>query len=412
MTALRELTSLAKEIESSGVVVLPAEPAAGADRSGAAARGNDKSGDPKSGKGPPLDVSASRQFTSWLGEQRLSLAFTTYQAGMLFLVGTQAGGKLSMFRRTLPRCMGMTVNGNSLFVSSLYQVWRFENILERGKTHNGFDRIYVPQASYVTGDVDIHDMAVGTKGRLIFINTLFGCLAALSETHSFLPLWMPPFVTKLAAEDRCHLNGLAMRNGRPAYATAISEGDVPDGWRDHRRNGGCVIDIVKKEVVLRGLSMPHSPRWYRNRLFLHNSGTGEFGWLDLEARKFRPICFLPGYLRGLDFVGDFAVVGLSKPRRNREFNGLALQERMAEKKATARCAIAVVDLRSGDAVHWLRMDGAVEELYDVSVLPGCQRPMAIGFQTDEIRRVLHLPPPQPARRAPEDAPNPDDRLNL
>src|SRR6185312_17175319 len=117
MTALRELTSLAKEIESSGVVVLPAEPAAGADRSGAAARGNDKSGDPKSGKGPPLDVSASRQFTSWLGEQRLSLAFTTYQAGMLFLVGTQAGGKLSMFRRTLPRCMGMTVNGNSLFVS-------------------------------------------------------------------------------------------------------------------------------------------------------------------------------------------------------------------------------------------------------------------------------------------------------
>jgi uncharacterized protein (TIGR03032 family) len=112
--------------------------------------------------------------------------------------------------------MGMTASGNSLFVSSLYQVWRFENILERGKLHNGFDRIYVPQASYVTGDVDIHDMAVGTKGRLIFINTLFSCLSALSETHSFLPLWMPPFVSKLAAEDRCHLNGLAMRNGRPA----------------------------------------------------------------------------------------------------------------------------------------------------------------------------------------------------
>src|SRR5262249_20160877 len=130
--SLRELTRLAKEIESPGVVVLPAEDAAGADRRGAAAaRGNGQSGDPKSGKGPPLDVSASRQFTSWLGEQRLSLAFTTYQAGMLFLVGTQAGGKLSMFRRTLPRCMGMTVNGNSLFVSSLYQVWRFENILER-----------------------------------------------------------------------------------------------------------------------------------------------------------------------------------------------------------------------------------------------------------------------------------------
>jgi uncharacterized protein (TIGR03032 family) len=331
---------------------------------------------------------------------------------MLFLVGTQSNGKLSLFRRTLPRCMGIAINGNTIFVSSLYQVWRFENILERGKLYNGFDRIYVPQASYVTGDVDIHDMAVGPKGRLIFINTLFSCLAALSETHSFLPLWMPPFVTKLAAEDRCHLNGLAMRNGRPAYVTTISEGDVPDGWRDYRRDGGCVVDVAKKEIVLRGLSMPHSPRWHRNRLFLHNSGTGEFGWVDFETRKFRSICFLPGYLRGLDFVGDFAVVGLSKPRKNREFNGLALQERLAEKKATARCAIAVVDLRSGDAVHWLRMDGAVEELYDVAVLPGCQRPMAIGFQTDEIRRVLHLPPPRAAKRPPEGVPNPDDRLNL
>jgi uncharacterized protein (TIGR03032 family) len=204
-----------------------------------------------------------------------------------------------------------------------------------------------------------------------------------------------------------------MVDGRPRYVTALGETDTAGGWRADKPRGGCLLDVSTGEIIARGLSMPHSPRWYRNRLFLHNSGTGEFGWVDLEARKFKPICFLPGYLRGLDFVGDFAVVGLSKPRKNREFNGLALQERLAEKKATARCAIAVVDLRSGDAVHWLRMDGAVEELYDVAVLPGCQRPMAIGFQTDEIRRVLHLPPPQRvARRAPEDAPDPDDRLNL
>jgi uncharacterized protein (TIGR03032 family) len=398
---------LGKEIESIGVIGLPSDTASVAD--GGAVASND---DPKSSKGLPLDVSASRQFTSWLREQGLSLAFTTYQAGMLFLVGIQANGKLSMFRRALPRCMGMAINGDSLFVSSLYQVWRFENIVERGKLQNGFDRSYAPQASYVTGDVDIHDMAVSTKGRLIFINTLFSCIAALSETHSFLPLWMPPFVSKLAAEDRCHLNGLAMRNGRPAFVTTISEGDVADGWRDNRRDGGCVIDVASNEVVLRGLSMPHSPRWYRDRLFLHNSGTGDFGWVDLETRKFRPICFLPGYLRGLDFVGDFAVIGLSKPRKNREFNGLALQDRLAEKKATARCAIAVVDLRSGDAVHWLRMDGAVEELYDVAVLPGCQRPMAIGFQTDEIRRVLHLPRPLEVVHPSEDGPHSNDRLNL
>jgi uncharacterized protein (TIGR03032 family) len=154
------------------------------------------------------------------------------------------------------------------------------------------------------------------------------------------------------------------------------------------------------------------PRWYRNRLFLHNSGTGEFGWVDLEARKFNPICFLPGYLRGLDFVGDFATVGLSKLRKNREFNGLALQERFAEKKATPRCAVAIVDLRTGDAVHWLCMDGAVEELYDVAALPRCRRPMAIGFQTDEIRRALRLPPHRAAAHADDDGGSADDRPNL
>lgn len=403
---------MVKEIESPGVVVIPSDNKRVSAGVGQAGKGDARSGDRRSGKGPALEISASRQFTSWMQEHQLSLAFTTYQAAMLFLIGTQPNGKLSMFRRTLPRCMGMTVNGDSLFVSSLYQIWRFENILERGKTHKGFDRIFVPQASYVTGDIDAHDMAIGGKGRLVFINTLFSCLAALSETHSFVPLWTPPFISKVAAEDRCHLNGLAMRNGRPAHVTAISEGDVPDGWRDHRRDGGCVIDVANSQIVLRGLSMPHSPRWYRDRLYLHNSGTGEFGWVDFEARKFRPICFLPGYLRGLDFIGDFAVVGLSKPRRNREFGGLVLQERLAEKKATPRCAVGIVDLRSGDAVHWLRMDGAVEELYDVAVLPNCRCPMAIGFQTDEIRRVLHLPPQRSGGRPRDDATNPDDRLNM
>ncbi len=177
----------------------------------------------------------------------------------------------------------------------------------------------------------------------------------------------------------------------PAYVTAVSEGDVMDGWRDFRRDGGVVIDIAADEVILRGLSMPHSPRWHQGRLWLHNSGTGEFGWLDFGAARFEPVCFLPGYLRGLDFVGDYAVVGLSKPRENKEFNGLQLQDRMVAKKATPRCAIVVIDLRSGDAVHWLRMDGAVSELYDVSILRGCRRPMAVGFLTDEIRRVFRLP---------------------
>lgn len=336
----------------------------------------------------PLDMTASRQLVSWLAEQRVSLAFTTYQAGFLVFLGRGPDGMLAHHRRGITRCMGMVAQEGALHVSALYQIWRFENALARGQLHQGHDRLYVPKVSHVTGDLDVHDLAVDAEGRLLFVNTLYGCLATVSDRHSFVPLYRPPFLSKLAAEDRCHLNGLAMRDGRPGFLTAVSEGDVADGWRDHRRDGGVVIDIEADQVVVRGLSMPHSPRWHQGRLWLHNSGTGEFGWADLARGWFEPVTFCPGYLRGLDFVGDFAVIGLSEPRGEKAFAGLALQGRIEAKKAKARCAIQVIDLRSGDVVHWVRFESLVRELYDVVVLRDCVRPMAIGFQTDEIRRVI------------------------
>ena len=347
------------------------------------------------GPEPKLALTGSRQFPNWLAEQEASLAFTTYQAGKVFVIGLQADGKLSVFERTLNRCLGMVAQGRSLYVSTLYQLWRFESPLEPGQAvaaagAGGYDRVYVPQVGYVTGDLDIHDLALEEDGGLVFVNTLFSCLARPSETHSFVPLWQPPFVSKLAAEDRCHLNGLAMKDGKPAYVTAVSESDVADGWREKRADGGCLIDVQANEVVLRGLSMPHSPRWYRDRLWLHNSGTGEFGYADLEAGRFEPVCFCPGYLRGLDFIGDFAVVGTSLARDNRTFQDLPLDDALPAKGVAPRCSLQVIDLRTGDAPHWLRIEGVVKELYDVVALPGCRRPMAIGFQSDEIRRVISV----------------------
>jgi uncharacterized protein (TIGR03032 family) len=215
-------------------------------------------------------------------------------------------------------------------------------------------------------------------------------LATVSETHSFVPVWQPPFISKLAAEDRCHLNGLAMREGQPRYVTAVSQSDVTDGWRDKRRDGGCVIDVGSNQVIVTGLSMPHSPRLYRDKLWLLNSGTGEFGVVDVNRGEFESVAFCPGYLRGLAFSGDFAIVGLSKPRENKTFSGLALDERLQSKQAEPRCGLLVIDLRSGDIVHWLRIEGIVTELYDVAVLPGMRRPMAIGFKTDEIRRIVRV----------------------
>ena len=339
---------------------------------------------------PALEITTSRQMLAWLAEQQVSLALTTYQIGKLFFIGLKPNGELSVFERSFNRCMGLCPTANGLYLSSLYQIWRFENLFTAGELQDGFDRLYLPQVGYTTGDLDIHDMAVDGDGRLVFVNTLFGCLATLSKTHSFKPLWRPPFVSRLAAEDRCHLNGLAMKDGQPAYVTAVSCSDVVDGWRDHRADGGVVIDVARNEIVASGLSMPHSPRWHQGRLWLLNSGTGEFGHVDLDSGRFVPLTFCAGYLRGLAFHGDFALVGLSKPRHNRTFSGLALDQSLKTRQAEARCGVQVIDLRSGDAVHWLRFEGVVDELYDVVALPGVRRPMALGFKTDEIRRVLSI----------------------
>lgn len=338
----------------------------------------------------PPRFSVSRQFPDWLAEHRLSIAFTTYQVGKLYLIGLQDSGRVSFFERTFSRCMGLCAHGGSLYMSSLYQVWRFENALQPGQTHEGYDRLYVPQIAWTTGDIDVHDMALDADGHLVFVNTLFSCLATVSERCSFQPLWKPPFISKLAAEDRCHLNGLAMDAGRPAYVTAVGRADVHEGWREHRRSGGILMHVDSGEVVTQGLSMPHSPRLHGGRVWLHDSGTGYFGSVDPQDGRFEPLTFCPGFLRGLAIIDGFAVVGLSRPRSDGNFTGLTLQDNLAAKGTEARCGVLVIDLASGDIVHSLRIEGLIGELYDVALLPGVRRPMAIGTKSDEIRRTLSI----------------------
>lgn len=342
----------------------------------------------------PVSILASRQLVSWLEEVDLSLALTTYQAGKLFLVGRQAGGRIALFERTFNRCMGLCAAPDALWMSTLYQLWRFADALDGGE-HEGHDRLYIPQVAYTTGDLDVHDVGVLASGAPVFVNTLFSCLATVSESHSFAPLWQPPFISRLAAEDRCHLNGLAMDGGRPAYVSAVACSDVADGWRDHRRSGGVVIDVGSGELVARGLSMPHSPRLHRGELWLLEAGSGHLGVVDRARGTFERRIFVPGYARGLAFVGRYAVVGVSALRHNRTFADLELGEALQRRGAEARCAVLILDLDRGDIVHWLRFDGAIQELYDVAVLAGVRRPMALGLRSDEIRRVITVDAPRP-----------------
>ena len=339
---------------------------------------------------PWVEVTGSPHLSAWLAAQRISLAFTTYQTGKLFLLGRHPDGQLAVFERTFNRAMGLWADGQTIWLSTLYQLWRFENLLQPDELYQGHDRLYVPKIAYTTGDLDIHDVAIDHTGRPVFVATSFGCIATISERSSFTPLWRPPFLSKLAAEDRCHLNGLALERGRPRYATAVSTSDVVDGWRDRRQSGGVVLEIPDGRVIASGLSMPHSPRLHRGRLWLHNSGTGHFGSIDPGGGPFEPLTFCPGYLRGLAFVGDYAVVGLSRPRDDKTFGGLALEDELANRSADARCGLLIIDLRTGNVAHWLRVEGLVRELYDVAVLPQVSRPMALGFKTDEIQRMIAI----------------------
>jgi uncharacterized protein (TIGR03032 family) len=336
----------------------------------------------------PLEITCSRHFPAWLARERVSLAITTYQANKLMLIGLTPEGRLSAFERTFPRCMGVWSDGQTIWLATQFQLWRLENMLAEGESADGYDRLYVPRHGYVTGDVDIHDLAVDQAGQPVFVNTLFSCLATLDERYNFRPLWRPPFISRLAAEDRCHLNGLAIEEGRPRYVTAAGQSDVADGWRDRRRDGGCAIDVDSGAVIVDGLSMPHSPRLDGKRLWLLEGGAGRLGFVDLAAGAFTPVAFCPGFARGLALVGGFAVVGLSKARHDKTFQGLPLQEELNRRRGEARCGLDVIDRRTGDAVHWLRIDGPVEELYDVAVLPGVARPKALGFKTDEIRHQV------------------------
>ena len=334
----------------------------------------------------PVQFSFSRGLAGWLSRHQMSLAVTSYQTGRLYLVGVDNQHRLAFHERFLARAMGLWADSQRLVVSTLFQVWRFENIVADKPDGAKPDRHFVPRVAHTTGDLDIHDLSVMNDGRIVFVNSLFSCLATLSLKHSFRLFWKPPFISKLAAEDRCHLNGLAMKDGMPAYVTATSRSDVVNGWRNRRGEGGCVMDVQSNTIITERLSMPHSPRWHDGRLWVLNSGTGHLGTIDPDTGTFEPLVFCPGFVRGLAFHDGHAIVGLSLPRDG-SFSGLQLDDELKQRDAEPWCGVQIVNLASGDIVEWIKFEGGVSELFDVAVLPGVRWPIATGFLNDEIHKL-------------------------
>jgi uncharacterized protein (TIGR03032 family) len=326
-----------------------------------------------------------------LREQAVSLAFSTYRANRLLFLGVdeQPNPSLKLHERLFDRPMGLFVAGESIWMAARCQIWRLDNLLAPGQLHEGGDRLYVPAVSYTTGDVNAHELVLGPDGQPIFVNTAFSCLAGIAPGCSFAPTWAPPFISELAGDDRCHLNGIALKDGLPTWATACGGSGDPSAWRNNRNGGGVLIHIPTGELAATGLSMPHSPRWHEGKLWLLNSGTGELGCI--EDGQFQPLCALPGFARGLAFVGGYAVVGLSK-LRSPQFTGLPLEERLAQGGDKGGCCgLRVIDLANGEILHSLDLPEPVDELFDVVLLPGVRQPRALGLQGEEIDCLVKIP---------------------
>lgn len=345
---------------------------------------------------PKVDYSLSGGIIARLIAMRASLAFTSYQSGLLYMLGANPQGTAQLHQSGMPKPMGLCTDGSGqLVLSAGAQIMRLVNVLEPEQRINQmYDACFMPRTTYLTGQVDAHDVGVESDGRIVFVNTRYNCLATISDRHSFKPVWKPPFITDIVDEDRCHLNGLAMRDGKPAFVTAVSRSNTIDGWRDRRADGGVVIDVQANEIVCEGLSMPHSPRWHDGRLWVLKSGSGELGHVELpkgkaKMGKFVPLAFCPGFLRGLAFHGKFAFVGLSRPRYKR-FEGLSLDQKLKDADSEPWCGVQVIDLESGACVDWFRIDGEIGELYDVTVVEGFQCSMTVSPNSPDAATLITI----------------------
>lgn len=327
---------------------------------------------------PPqnIDFTYSVNIVELLKQMKSTIVMTTYQSGKIILMG-QDNNAFDICYKEFPRPMGMYANGSKIWAGLGHGIYQFSNFT--GLTSNledgVFDACYMPQNIHFTADIDIHEMEY-CNDELYFVNTKFSCLCIKDENSSFKPVWKPPFITFLQPTDKCHLNGFCTRDGEPRYVTALGETDEPLGWRAKKADGGVLIDIKTNEILLRGLSMPHSPRWHQEKLWILESGKGTLSYFDFKEKNLIEVAALPGFTRGIQMFGDFAFIGLSKVRESATFSGLPIT-----KLSKRVSGVWIVNIKIGEIVSFVEFTSGVDEVFAVSVLPHVKMEM-FDFESD------------------------------
>lgn len=393
-----------------------------------------------------MDYSAqySSNLPALLKRLNISLAFTSYQAGRLMLVRSD-GEQLDVNYKSFPRPMGLTVTQNSLTVGIFTQVLKFQRedgLLTQIKqplqpieqditaprikpkstaaeaepievqapqeltpeqqkqrqqwldyqqrllapVDDRVDACFITRSAHYSGMINIHDIDWGTEG-LWAVNSSFSCLCTLSPDASFVPRWKPHFISELVPEDRCHLNGMTLKDGKPAYVTTFSTFNEAGMWRKGNKFDGTLMDVEHNEILLRGLSMPHSPRYYRNKVYYCNSGEGQLCRFDPISGHNEVLAEVPGFTRGMDFYGPLLFMGLSKVRRS----DVTSPAPLAQKYAETFSGIWIFNLDTLQTVATLSFTGNVDQIYDVAVLPSCSFPELIEPSHPRMRNHFCFP---------------------
>ena len=326
---------------------------------------------------PDFSSVHTTNFPGLLRELGISLVVSTYQAGKVIILREENGALNTHFCQfASPMGIAFDPTTQRLAIGTRHQVWEFRNhpkVSEKLTPPGVSDAVFLPRQIHFTGDIRIHDVA-WIADELWAVNTRFSCLCTFDRDNSFVPRWQPPFITELAAEDRCHLNGLAVEDDKPKLVTLLARTNTAGGWRNHKRDGGCVWDIDSNSPVAEGLSMPHSPRLYDQRTWFLESGKGVFSTLDASSGKVTEIVSLPGFTRGLAFAGPYAFIGLSQIRESAIFGGIAI----AEMPGQRACGVWVVDTRTGKIAAFLRFEGVVQEIFSIEILPHFTHPEMIN----------------------------------
>lgn len=230
----------------------------------------------------------------------------------------------------------------------------------------------------VEQSLDLHDV-LWHDGRLYVVSTQLNTLFELDAgTYVELRSWCLP-----GEPDSQHVNSVCLHEGR-ILASRFGRFATHRGYKGNTRGAGEVFDVETGEVVIGGLSQPHSLTSFDGRLWLCDSQAHVvrvYRGLVAEAEY-----AFDGYVRGLAFDAANMYVGLSRSRND---------------EASAVASATVVTVARAGMRTIARVSLPVDEIYDLRLVAGADRTRLLHAALDdanaEFDTQVHLQNLQAAR---------------